>query len=166
MKKWKVVQIAGAALLGVLFAASKVSAAEEPVVITEEVDFWADYYGGRYDIDPAVIKAMAWHESRCIPSAQSEDKKCKGILQINPNCHRERMDRLNARNVFDVGQNVHTGTDYLWELLSEEGGKIEPALARYNGQSERAVEDARNGKPGRYIKKILETAEEIRKEEK
>ena len=165
MKKWKVLQITGLVLWGVLFTASRVDAAEEPVVISEEVSFWADYFGDKYDIDPAIIKSMAWHESRCIPSAQSEDLKCKGILQINPYCHRERMDRLNARNVFDAGQNIHTGCDYLWELLSEEGGKIEPALARYNGQSEGAVEDARNGKPGRYVKKILETAEEIRKEE-
>ena len=74
------------------------------------------------------------------------------------------MDRLNTRNVFDTGQNIHTGVDYLWELLSEEGGKIEPALARYNGQSGEAVENARNGNPGKYVKKILETAEEIREE--
>jgi soluble lytic murein transglycosylase-like protein len=164
--KSKAIMTAGIILWATLLMASRVSAAEEPVVITEEVDFWADYYGQRYDIDPAVIKAMAWHESRCIPSAQSEDKKCKGILQINPNCHRERMDRLKARNVFDTGQNIHVGIDYLWELLAEEGGKLEPALTRYNGQNEAAVEDARNGKPGRYVKKILETAEELRKEKK
>ena len=162
MKKWKVVQIAGAALLGVLFAASKVSAAEEPVVITEEVDFWADYYGGRYDIDPAVIKAMAWHESRCIPSAQSEDKKCKGILQINPNCHQERMERLKAKNVFDIGQNIHIGTDYLAELLNEECGNFPAALARYNGQSADKVEKARNGEYGGYITVILKTEQELK----
>lgn len=164
MKKWKVLTAAGIVLWGVLMGASRVHA--EEVVITDEVDFWSDYFGDRYDIDPAIIKSLAWHESRCISSAQSEDLKCKGILQVNPYVHRERMDRLNTRNVFDTGQNIHTGVDYLWELLSEEGGKIEPALARYNGQSGEAVENARNGKPGRYVKKILETAEEIREEGK
>lgn len=162
--KSKALTAIGLGLWFTLIVASRVDAeTAEPVVIPEEIQYWCEYYGDRYEISPELIEAMAWHESRCIPSAQSEDKRCKGILQVNPYCHQERMERLNARNVFGVPENIRIGTDYLAELIEEEGGKIEPALARYNGQNEQAVQDARNGKPWKYVRKILETAEELKK---
>lgn len=142
-----------------------VSAAEkEEVVIPEEIEFWSERYGDRYDISPELIKAMIWHESRCIPSAQSEDKRCKGLMQVNPYCHQERMERLKARNVFGIPENIRIGTDYLAELIEEEDGKIEPALARYNGQSAEKIEKARKGECSGYVKRVLETAEELEKE--
>lgn len=126
---------------------------ENGIEITEEVAFWSEYYGKRYDICPETIEAVCWVESRCIPSAQSPDKSCKGLMQIKPSCHIERMNRLNARNVFSVANNIEIGTDYLSELMQDED--IAVALTLYNGQSEKKVEAARRGEYSKYVTKIL-----------
>ena len=158
MKKWKLLTAAGLILWGTLLGASKVHA--EEVIITDEVKFWTEKYGSEYNIAPEVLQAIVWTESRCDPTAQSPDKSCKGLMQIKPSCHRERMDRLGARNVFGVWENLKTGTDYLAELASEEED-IAVALARYNGQSPEKIEKTRNGEYSGYVKKVLDLAEEL-----
>lgn len=107
-------------IIGILFFCKIAFAAEEEVVIPEEIEFWCEKYGEEYNICPETLEAMCWVESRCTPSAQSDDKKCKGLMQINPYCHRERMDRLGARNVYGIWENIKTGTDYLAELRSDD----------------------------------------------
>lgn len=126
---------------------------EEGVYIPEEVEFWAEYYGDRYEICPEIIEAVCWVESRCTPTAQSQDKECKGLMQIKPSCHRDRMNRLNARNVFAVSDNIKIGADYLSELGGSE--EIAVALTIYNGQSEAKIESAKKGDLSGYVKKIL-----------
>lgn len=158
MKKWKLLTAAGLILWGTLLGASKVHA--EEVIITDEVKFWTEKYGSEYNIAPEVLQAIVWTESRCDPTAQSPDKSCKGLMQIKPSCHRERMDRLGARNVFGVWENLKTGTDYLAELAEEEED-IAVALARYNGQSPEKIEKTRQGEYSGYVKKVLEIAEEL-----
>lgn len=125
----------------------------EGIEIPEEIEFWAEYYGDKYGICPEVIEAVCWVESNCKPTAQSQDKECKGLMQIKPACHRDRMDRLNARNVFAVSDNIKIGTDYLAELGGSE--EIAVALTIYNGQSEAKIESARRGQLSEYVKKIL-----------
>lgn len=158
MKKWKVLTAAGLILWGVLMGASRVHA--EEIIITDEVKFWTEKYGEQYGICPEIIQAMCWTESRCNPTAQSPDKACKGLMQIKPSCHQERMERLGVRNIFGVWENLKTGTDYLAELASEEED-IAVALARYNGQSTEKIEKTRNGEYSGYVKKVLDLAEEL-----
>lgn len=162
MKEFKIGIGIGIICLIFFGSATAFGAEPEPVAITDEVQFWSEYFGGKYGISPELIEAMAWHESRCVSSAQSDDKRCKGVMQVNPHFHQERMERLKARNVFDIGQNIHIGTDYLAELLNEECGNVPAALARYNGQSAEKVEKARNGEYGGYITVILKTEQELK----
>lgn len=129
------------------------------IEITEEVSFWAEYYGNKYDICPETIEAICWVESRCIPSVQSKDKACKGLMQIKPSCHKERMIRLNARNVFDPANNIKIGTDYLAELLQDED--LATALTIYNGQSQKKIEAARRGEYSKYVSNILKISEAL-----
>ena len=132
---------------------------ENGIEITEEVEFWAEYYGNRYGICPETIEAVCWVESRCIPSAQSSDKSCKGLMQIKPSCHTDRMIRLDARNVFNPANNIKIGTDYIAELMQDED--IATALTIYNGQSESRIEAARRGEYSGYVKKILKISEAL-----
>ena len=135
-------------------------ATEEPVVITEEVQFWAERYGAEYGICPEIIEAMVWTESRCDPLAQSQDKACKGLMQIKPGCHQDRMARLGVRNIFGTWENMRVGTDYLAELAEDEPD-IAVALAKYNGQSDEKIEKARHGHYSGYVEQILAIAEEL-----
>lgn len=132
---------------------------DEGVEIPEEVEFWAEYYGDRYDICPETIEAVCWVESRCIPTAQDPTKSCKGLMQVKPSCHKDRMARLNALNVFGIPDNIKIGTDYLAEL----GGsnEIAVALTLYNGQSDARVEAARKGELSGYVKKVLAISEAL-----
>lgn len=132
---------------------------ENAVEIPEDVEFWAEYYGERYQICPEVIEAVCWVESRCTPDAQDGSKACKGLMQIKPSCHQSRMQRLNVQNIFSIQGNIKVGTDYLAEL----GGSDEVAVALtiYNGQSDQSVDDARNGKLSSYVRKVLEVSEAL-----
>ena len=126
---------------------------ENQVEIPEEVEYWCEYYGEQYDICPETIEAICWVESRCTPTAQDASKACKGLMQIKPTCHRDRMARLNVQNIFSIQGNIKTGTDYLAELGGTED--IAVSLAIYNGQSEQAIERTRQGEYTGYVKKVL-----------
>ena len=126
---------------------------ENAVEIPEDVEYLAEYYGEQYDICPEVLEAVCWVESRCTQDAQSPDKSCKGLMQIKPTCHRDRMARLNVQNVFGVRENIKLGADYLAELQDTED--IAVSLAKYSGQSAQAIERTRQGEYTGYVKKVL-----------
>lgn len=145
-------------ILGALFFAKLVFAApQEEVVILDDVRFWCEKYGEEYGISPGILEAVCWVESRCTSDAQSADKSCKGLMQIKPSCHRDRMDRLGVRNIFGTWENIKVGADYLAELSQSED--IAVALTIYNGQSEARIEAARKGQYSGYVKRILEISE-------
>ena len=147
-------------ILGALFFAKLVFAApREEVVIPDDVVFWCEKYGNDYGISPEILEAVCWVESRCTTSAQSPDKSCKGLMQIKPSCHRERMDRLGVRNIFGTWENIKVGADYLAELSEDED--IAVALTIYNGQSESWIEAARKGQYSGYVKRIFQISEEL-----
>ena len=156
--------IAGTLLITAYLMTIDVSAAQmEEVVITEEVRFWSERYGREYGISPELIQAVVWTESRCIPSAQSPDKSCKGLMQVKPSCHQERMERLGVRNIFGVWENLKVGTDYLAELAENEDD-ILIVLMLYNGDSSSIERYKKTGKASYYARSILEIAEELEQE--
>lgn len=132
---------------------------ENAVEIPEDVEYWAEYYGEQYDICPEVLEAVCWVESRCTQDAQSPDKSCKGLMQIHVNSHRARMEKCNVQNVFGVRENIKLGADYLAELQDTED--IAVSLAKYNGQSEASINEARKGKYAGYVKKVLTISEAL-----
>lgn len=129
---------------------------ENAVEIPEEVEFWCEYYGEKYDICPEVLEAVCWKESRCTQDAQSGDKTCKGLMQIKVGSHKARMQRCNVQNIFGVQENIKVGADYLSELQETED--IAVSLAKYNGASEAQVERVRQGNYTGYVKKVLEVS--------
>lgn len=134
--------------------------AENQIRIPKEVEEACIYYGKRYDICPEVLEAVCWVESSCKKTAQSPDKECKGLMQIKPSSHTDRMNRLNARNVFSTWDNIETGTDYLHELL-DGGDEIAVALAIYNGQSAEKIKKTRKGEYTGYVKKVLDISQAL-----
>lgn len=128
---------------------------EYQIEIPDEVEEACEYYGDRYDICPETLEAICWVESNCIPSVQSPDKTCKGLMQIKPSCHKERMAKLKTSNVFGVWDNVKIGADYLSELQETTSGDIAVALTMYNGQSKSKIKKAEEGEYSKYVKRIL-----------
>ena len=83
-------------------------------------------------IDPAIVFAMAWQESRYNPDAIGDNGNSLGLLQIQPRWHSGRMDKLDCPDLFDPFQNVTVGVDYLAENLRRYDGDIAKALTAYN----------------------------------
>ncbi|MGH9943794.1 MAG: lytic transglycosylase domain-containing protein, partial [Pyrinomonadaceae bacterium] len=83
--------------------------------------------GGRYGVDPRLIHAVVWQESKYNSAARSH-AGAQGLMQLMP----ATADRFNCRNAFDPSANVEAGTKYLRWLLERFEGDVSLALAGYN----------------------------------
>ena len=80
-----------------------------------------------YGVDPALVRAVVWVESRYDPFAVSP-KGARGLMQLTPATARH----LGVANAFDPRQNVFGGVKYLSMLIDQHGGDVALALASYN----------------------------------
>lgn len=123
---------------------------------------YLDYIDGvceTYNISPALVQAIIFHESSWCTAVTSPSGNHIGLMQISPSSHRTRMKKLGVTDLTNGYQNIIVGVDYLAELFE---AYHDPAqvLDAYNGQlhSEKWYED---GNMSSYSKRILETAEQI-----
>lgn len=81
----------------------------------------------RYNVDPALIKAIIKVESHFDPYAISY-KGAKGLMQLMP----VTLRAMGAKNPFDPEHNIDAGVRYLKKLLIIFDDNLELALAAYN----------------------------------
>ena len=81
----------------------------------------------KYGVDPNLIAAVAFKESRYNPNAVSRIG-AEGVMQLKPRTARW----LGVKDSFDARQNVLGGTKYLRMLLDRFNGDLDLALAGYN----------------------------------
>ena len=108
-----------------------------------------------HNIDPAIIFAMAFHESSYNPLAIGDDGDSLGLLQVQERWHGKRMGRMGVDNLLNPYQNVLVAVDFLAELLDRYNGDMEKALTAYN-------QGYYGGKVTYYTRAVLKTAEELR----
>jgi soluble lytic murein transglycosylase-like protein len=80
-----------------------------------------------HGVDPALIKAVIYVESRFNPDALSRTG-ARGLMQLMPATARE----LGVKNAFNERQNIHGGTKYLRQLLKRFRGNLSLSIAGYN----------------------------------
>jgi Transglycosylase SLT domain len=80
----------------------------------------------RFNVDPGLVRAVAWQESRFNSEARSP-KGAVGIMQLMP----ATAAQLGV-NPHDPRENIHGGVAYLSTLLTQFNGDIRLALAAYN----------------------------------
>lgn len=79
-----------------------------------------------YSLNPALVHAVAWRESRFRHDAVSS-AGAAGVMQLMPETARSiGVDR------FDLRQNIYGGAAYLRRMLDEFGGDVTLGLAAYN----------------------------------
>lgn len=79
-----------------------------------------------YALDPKLVEAVAWRESRFRPTARSS-KGAVGVMQLMPATARDL-----GVDPSDMVQNVKGGAMYLRQMLNRFGGDVKLALAAYN----------------------------------
>ena len=83
------------------------------------------------NMEPAVIVAMIDQESDFRADCVGDSGASVGLMQVQPQWHQERMDKLGVTDLMNPPQNVAVGMDYMAELL-DTGNGLEWALAAYN----------------------------------
>ena len=86
-----------------------------------------------FDVDPRLILAVIWVESRFEIYAQS-GAGAKGLMQIMPSTAKGLAKQLDIRtkSLYDPTYNVRLGSYYLRWLLDRFDGRQDLALAAYN----------------------------------
>lgn len=120
--------------------ASKMTAKAETIEVPKEVVEISEELGVQYNICPELIQAICFKESSFNSCAENDG--CIGIMQVNPDWHKDRMDRLGVTDLYDTRSNMLVGVDYLSELV-QEYEDISIALMKYNGDSH--ADGAMNG---------------------
>ncbi len=85
------------------------------------------YAARRYGVDPALLDALAWQESRYNHRARSSAGAI-GVMQLMPGTARD----LGVSDPANMSQNILGGAAYLRAQLEEFGNNVPLALAAYN----------------------------------
>lgn len=112
------------------------------------------------NVDPAIIEAQVWEESRYISDVVGGGGAWIGLLQIAPRWHRDRMARLGVDDLFDPYSNILVGVDYMSELI-DTYGDVSLALMLYNGSSN-AYSKWKGGQLSVYARSVIDNADILR----
>ena len=158
-------QIYKAVLLAACLAflpAQEVTATERNIITQDdpvpyEVRTACEQWGQYYNICPELLEAVAYHESRF--TADAKNGTCTGLMQINTSAHTKRLQALDVVDLNDISENVRVAADYLHELF-EEYEDVGVVLGLYHGE-QNAVANGERGKLSKYVRKILETSDDL-----
>ena len=116
-----------AANAAVAAAAEDYIPADVPTSGDRNLDLIIMKAGQREGVDPRLIHAVIWQESKYKNHAVSH-AGAQGLMQLMP----AAAKRFNCEDRGDAGQNVAAGTKYLRWLLKRFDGNVTLALAGYN----------------------------------
>ena len=156
MRKGKSIVLA--TLIMWTLAGTTANAAGKDTYISKEVQEACIKYGEEYSICPELLMAMCEKESS--GRADAVNGSCKGLLQVNENFHKERMERLGVTDLYDIESNVNVAADYLLELF-EENQDIYLVLMKYNMGDAAAERLYEQGIYSKYAVSITERSEEL-----
>jgi len=109
--------------------------------------------GTHFSVDPYLVFLVIEQESHFHPSVVSP-KGARGLMQLMPGTAR----RFGVSRPFDPADNIRGGTQYLKELLTMFGGRVDLALASYNAGEGRVLDYGNRVPPFKetrdYVKRI------------
>ena len=120
-------------------------------------DGFQDYIAGlcrSYGVPMPLVLAIIARESDFDSKLVDDGGQSYGLMQIQPQWHRERMRDLGVTDLLDPAQNVRVGIDYLSELLALGKGE-EYAVMFYNGGEIHANYYAKRGEMSAYCTEVI-----------
>jgi soluble lytic murein transglycosylase-like protein len=129
--------------------------------VSTDMDVAIRESAGRTALDPDLLRAMIWVESRCNPRAVSP-KGARGLMQLMP----ETARLYGVADAQDARANIDAGARYLRDLLAYFSGDVELALAAYNAGPGAVVKAGMRIPPYRetraYVPAILERMQRLK----
>jgi soluble lytic murein transglycosylase-like protein len=101
--------------------------ADVPTSGDHELDLVIMHVGTHEGVDPRLIHAVIWQESKYKNAAVSH-VGAQGLMQLMP----ATAKRFNCADSTDAASNIEAGTKYLRFLLKRFDGNVTLALAAYN----------------------------------
>jgi len=112
-------------------ALPQLAAAAFPLPVPQYLGAIINEAAATYRVDPNLIAAMAFRESRFDANAVSS-RGAQGIMQLMP----RTAKAMGVRDAFDARDNVFGATRYLATLLNRFHGNVDMTLAAYNAGPE------------------------------
>lgn len=133
----------------------------EKTIYPIEHDEYIEKYSERFELDPWLVLAVIWVESKFDNTATSS-KDARGLMQITPQTGQWASEKLKLEDyedelLYDPEINIKIGSWYLDNLRTQFDGNFELVLAAYNGGSGNVTEWLGNKEysdDGRTLKKI------------
>lgn len=117
--------------------------------------------GDMYDIEPELLLAIAKVESSLKVHAVSHCN-AKGLCQVIPKYHKERMERLGISDIFDPYSNVLLCADILDNYRDcKYRNDVNWMLMAYNMGPNAALGPYERGEISGYAKKVMNTYHEL-----
>ena len=146
----------------------------EPVAVTEqaplydvpllsELQLYISDLCDRYGVDMPLVLAVIGQESNYNAGALGDDGNSIGLMQIQPQHHQGRMDKLGVTDLTDPYQNVTVGINLLAELIGENKG-TEWAVTAYNAGAGTADHNKAIGIRSEYTESVMMLREMIENE--
>ena len=107
------------------------AASSFPLPVPQDLSSIINEAAATYRVDPNLIAAMAFRESRFDANAVSS-RGAQGIMQLMP----RTAAAMGVHNAFDPRDNVFGATRYLATLLNRFHGNVDLTLAAYNAGPE------------------------------
>ena len=123
-------------------------------------------YAKLYGVDPALVKAVIWTESKGDPYVlryeRHLDDHSYGLMQLLLSTATELGFKGSADGLFDPDTNIRLGTMYLAKQLKRYGGNVAKAVAAYNAGSARY----KDGKfvNQKYVDRVMNTYRLLKEE--
>lgn len=111
------------------------------------------------NVDPAIVKALIYYESRYDPYAQNGEHV--GLMQVSTYWHASRANRLGVSDFYDIRSNILIGVDFLSELYFKYGDTA-LVLMSYNMGESYAKQLYSEGTITDYASLIMQRADSLR----